>query len=195
MNISEYLTNQGVYSFEGYSQQIPGQVEDLIRLSSEKTHIMEIGFNAGHSAEVFLKNNPTLTLTSFDLGVHEYVLKAKEYIDMMYPKRHTLLLGDSQVSVPRYIDANPGKTFDLIFIDGGHDYPIVNADIENCLRLSTKDTLILLDDTIHTSGMYAEWTLGPTRAWLEHVNKGNITEINKVDYQHGRGMSWGKCAR
>jgi hypothetical protein len=38
---------------------------------------LEIGFNAGHSAEVFLKNNKDLILTSFDLGEHNYVTTAK----------------------------------------------------------------------------------------------------------------------
>ncbi len=42
---------------------------------------MEFGFNAGHSSEVFLENNNSLLLTSFDLGEHNYVLSAKEYID------------------------------------------------------------------------------------------------------------------
>ena len=32
-------------------------------------------------AEVFLQNNMCLTLTSFDLGVHNYVMTAKEYIE------------------------------------------------------------------------------------------------------------------
>jgi len=46
---------------------------------------MEIGFNAGHSAEVFLKNNNELFLTSFDLGFHDYITAAKEYIELKYP--------------------------------------------------------------------------------------------------------------
>ena len=75
---------------------------------------MEIGFNAGHSAELFLKYT-SAHVTSFDLGDHPYVTHAKEYIDAYYPGRHSLILGDSTVTVPKCI----GK-YDIIFIDGGH---------------------------------------------------------------------------
>ena len=74
---------------------------------------MEIGFNAGHSSELFLKYT-SAHVTSFDLGEHPYVSHAKEYIDA-YPGRHSLIIGDSTVTVPKCI----GK-YDIIFIDGGH---------------------------------------------------------------------------
>ena len=193
MHITNYLSSRGFHHFEGYSQQIPKQVTDLIKLSSASDiHVMEIGFNAGHSAEVFLQNNPTLTLTSFDLGHHSYVSAAKEYIDATYPNRHTLILGDSTVTVPTYINNNPGKTFDLIFIDGGHDYRIARADLENCRKIANNDTVVIMDDTMFTNAWIAGWNTGPTKTWVEHLNNQTITEIHRVDYCHGRGMTWGK---
>jgi hypothetical protein len=93
MSITSFLNNSGFYCFEGYSQQVPEQVKDLIKLTNKPNiNVMEIGFNAGHSAEVFLQNNECLTLTSFDLGGHDYVMTAKEYIDATYPNRHNLIL-------------------------------------------------------------------------------------------------------
>jgi predicted O-methyltransferase YrrM len=193
MPITEFLNSRGFYQFEGYSQQIPNQVKDLITLSSGfYIDAMEIGFNAGHSAEVFLQNNPTLRLTSFDLGDHDYINAAKEYIDATYPNRHTLILGDSTVTVPKYINENPDKIFDLIFIDGGHEYNIANTDLENCKRLANKNTIVILDDTTYTPGWQLDYTYGPTKTWLEHLNNGTITEINRVDYYPGRGNSWGR---
>jgi len=68
MSITDFLNRRGFDQFEGYSQQCSQQVEDLINLTNKPhINIMEIGFNAGHSAEVFLQNNKDLTLTSFDL--------------------------------------------------------------------------------------------------------------------------------
>ena len=69
MNITNFLNDRGFTEFEGYCQTSPEQVNDLIKITLNATNVMEIGFNAGHSAEVFLKNNPLLKLTSFDLGV------------------------------------------------------------------------------------------------------------------------------
>jgi len=189
----QYLFGNGFYQFEGYSQQVPKQVEDLIALTqTPNINVMEIGFNAGHSAEVFLKNNTTLRLTSFDLGSHSYVPVAKKYIDKLFPERHTLILGDSTVSVPNYVNDNNTKKFDIIFIDGGHDYDTARTDLENCMKLSHKDTIVILDDTTYTLGFESESTIGPTKAWLENLFNNTITEINKKDYMPGRGMSWGK---
>jgi predicted O-methyltransferase YrrM len=193
MPITGFLHARGFNDFEGYSQQVPDQVIDLIQLSNKPNiHIMEIGFNAGHSAEVFLQNNPTLTLTSFDLGCYKYVAHAKEYIDATFPGRHKLILGDSTVTIPQYIIDNPDESFDLIFIDGGHDYMIANADLENCRKLANENTIVMMDDTMYTVGWNECYTHGPTQTWVEHMNNGTIKEIKHVDYCRGRGMSWGK---
>ena len=192
-NITEHLNIHGHFQFEGYSQQVQYQVKDLIDLTSKPNiDVMEIGFNAGHSADVFLKNNPTLTLTSFDLGQYNYVLEAKRYIDKTYPGRHTLIIGDSTQTVPKYIQSSKDKKFDVIFIDGGHEYSIVTADIDNCAKLAHKDTTVVLDDTVYVNEWVQFYTVGPTRAWLENVANNKIIDIYRNNYDSGRGMSWGK---
>jgi predicted O-methyltransferase YrrM len=192
MSLTSFLNNRGIYEIEGYSQQVPGQVKDLISLTNKSLSVMEIGFNAGHSAEVFLQNNKELTLLSFDLGEHNYVISAKEYIDCTYPNRHTLIFGDSRKTIPIYLENNKNKTFDVIFIDGGHDYEIAKSDLDNCLKLANKDTIVILDDTMFTCGWEQHYTIGPTRIWKEYVEQNKIIELNKKDYWNGRGMSWGK---
>lgn len=193
MPITNYLNSAGVQPVEGYSQQIPQQVEDLIQLikNPNMKNCMEIGFNAGHSAELFLQNNNNITLTSFDLGVHNYVKTAKKYIDVHYPNRHTLILGDSRETVSNYIKSNDVK-FDIIFIDGGHDYEISDADMKNCFHLSHKDTIVIMDDTIFTNSLVRHWNVGPTRTWNEHLEQHKVVEFERKEYSEGRGMVWGK---
>jgi predicted O-methyltransferase YrrM len=194
MSITSFLSSRGFNFFqEGYSQQVPQQVDDLIKLTNNPNiNVMEIGFNAGHSAEVFLQNNKDLTLTSFDLGEHNYVRTAKEYIDYTYPNRHKLILGDSRITVPNYIANNKNTKFDIIFIDGGHNYEIAKSDMENCFHLAHKDTIVAVDDTIFTPGWQAKWNIGPTRTWSEHLQENKIIELRRIDYSPGRGMCWGK---
>lgn len=192
MALVEYLEQRGFFAntIEGFSQQIPKQVYDLTMLidNADIKTAMEIGFNAGHSAEIFLDTNPSLHLTSFDLGAHDYVAVAKEYIDKTYPSRHTLILGDSTQTIPAYKQT----TYDLIFIDGGHDYDIAKADLLNCRRFAHENTLVLIDDTMFTEGWSASFNIGPTQTWVEAIEQGVIVEGGHHDYQPGRGMSWGR---
>jgi len=177
-------------AIEGHSQQVPPQIEDLILLTNKPNiNVMEIGFNAGHSAEIFLENNKDLNLTSFDLGKHYTVIPAKEYIDITYPNRHKLILGDSKITLPNFINENKDTKFDIIFIDGGHEYETVKSDMNNCLKLSHKDTIIIMDDTYFTG----DWiNYGPTKIWTEYLEENKIIELDRKQYTEGRGMSWGK---
>lgn len=193
MSLTSFLNSKGFNKFEGYIQQVPQQVEDLINLTNKPNiNVMEIGFNAGHSSEIILKNNNELTLTSFDLGTHQYLKHGKEYIDVTYPNRHTLILGDSKKTIPNYIIKNPNTKFDVIFIDGGHDYKTAKSDMENCFHLAHSDTIVILDDTMFTKDWIKAWTIGPTRTWTEFLQKNKIIELNRKDYCNGRGMCWGK---
>lgn len=193
MNITTFLNSRGIYGYEGHSQQVQEQVKDLINLTNkENINIMEIGFNGGHSAEIFLENNKNLSLTSFDLGVYDSVNVAKEYIDMKYPNRHTLILGDSTITIPEFIEKNKNTKFDFIFIDGGHTYEVAKADLDNCLQLAHAETIVAIDDTIYTRGWEQEYTIGPTKTWIEHIQENKIIEIERKEYCFGRGMSWGK---
>jgi predicted O-methyltransferase YrrM len=193
MGLTEFLHEKGCAVIEGYSQQIPRQTETLRNLTNRPNiKVMEIGFNAGHSAETFLLHNDTLQLTSFDLGAHSYVKVGKEYIDKNYPNRHRLILGDSTKTVPKFFEENPTEKFDVIFIDGGHTYNIARQDLANCVNLSTPDTIVVMDDTCFKSNWVTHWTIGPTRTWVEHLEQNKIVELGREEYSAGRGMVWGK---
>lgn len=193
MLLTSFLNSRGFHQFEGYSQEVPEQVKHMNEItSSPNIRVLEIGFNAGHSSEVFLRNNPTLTVTSFDLGEHNYTFCGKQYLDYIFPGRHTLILGNSIHSLPTYISNNVDKKFDVIFIDGGHTYSIVKSDLENCVKLAHKDTIVIMDDTVYKPEWHLVWNEGPTTVWTESLAKNEIVEINRVDYSFGRGMSWGK---
>jgi predicted O-methyltransferase YrrM len=193
MTLQSFLNLKNANVWEGHCQQVLEQMKDLINLTSKPNiRVMEIGFNAGHSAEVFLQNNSSLTLTSFDIGDHDYTIFGKQYIDSVYPGRHTLIIGDSTISVPKFIKDNNNTKFDVIFIDGGHDYPIANADLDNCFHLAHKDTIVVIDDIIFTPEWERGYTIGPTRSLKEHIEQNKVVQMEIKEYSPGHGMCWGK---
>jgi predicted O-methyltransferase YrrM len=191
------ILEEGGYSRKdiiGNSMQLKEQFHDLSTMVREYgvENILEIGFNAGHSSLIFLESSPNTRVTSFELVSGGYTGIGKAYVDAMYPNRHTLISGDSTVTIPEFIASGAGRNFDLIFIDGGHEYEVAAADLRNCTALAGKDAIVIMDDTVYTRGWEAAYTTGPTRAWEEYLSEGKLVEIARKEYCPCRGMSWGR---
>ena len=152
---------------------------------------MEIGFHAGHSAEIIL-GCPKTELISFDINQYYYTEIGESFIKNKFKNKHRLIKGNSIITLPKYISENPETTFDLIFIDGGHEYDIVKTDMENCKKLAHKNTLIILDDTVFDKT--PDYSIGPTKIWSELLDKEEIIELGRISDNNGRGFSWGNFA-
>ena len=87
-------------------------------------------------------------LYSVDIGYHEYVLQAKEWIDKEFPNRHMLIIGDSTTVLPQILTQFPMYKPDMIFVDGNHDGDYPKKDIYNSIALSHPDTFIIIDDVV-----------------------------------------------
>jgi len=195
--LKEYLECKGIrfsYDYQGHSSQFPAEPIILSHFAGKPgvKEIMEIGFNAGHSAETFLSANPNVHLTSFDLGEVNAMEHGKEYIDTTYPGRHTLIVGDSTITLPNYKLVHPNKTFDIIFIDGGHSYHVAKSDFINSSTLAHSETIVIVDDVVYVPDWDANYTVGPTTAWSEATKYGEIEELGRLAYKPGFGLVWGK---
>jgi predicted O-methyltransferase YrrM len=171
-DIESFLAERGVVPGEGSAS--PAELAFLMDLASrpEMRHICEIGFNAGISADGFLRANVLAHVTSFDIGTWPYVEVAKEFIDREFPGRHKLVLGDSMTTVPEFARREKGLQFDLIFIDGSHKYEWVRADLFNARLISSEQTLVVVDDLMP----WLPWGIEPACAWYEAVVTGLIRQ-------------------
>ena len=91
--------------------------------------------------------------------------------------------------------------FDLIFIDGSHEYKDVITDLEICSKLSDKDTLVILDDVYYEKdkdGLSSvdNHNLGPTKAWNEFKLKNLVIEDGYIEFEtentNKRSIVYGK---
>jgi predicted O-methyltransferase YrrM len=148
--------------------------------------IGEIGFNVGFSSYAFLTAHPETRIVSFDLAEHAWTKAAKELIDERFPGRHTLVYGDSRETVPEFKQRNPAVSFDLVFIDGGHDYEVAKADILNMRSLCEEKTVVIMDDLVPSR----PWGVGPTQAWTEAIQDGVVCQDELFKNGIGMRRSW-----
>jgi len=195
LTLNEYLFNEiniDPNGMEGGTHKEQG--EFLSFLAKDKKNILEIGFNAGNSSEYFLKTNKESMITSFDIGFFGYNNLGYYFLRGKYNDRIKIIFGDSNITIPNYIKENKNTTFDLIFIDGGHEYKTVFNDVENCKNLCNKDSIIIMDnvDLYKDEDKLPPWEFGPTKVMKEML-------FNKTFFLHGfwRGddgyaaMAWG----
>jgi len=194
LRLSEFLISKNIKVTEGNISGIYAQKNEICNILKNKnySYIMEIGFNAGHSSELFLENSNAYVY-SFDIGDHfnKYLKYGKFFINQKYPNRHTLVFGDSKITVPRFAKNNNIK-FDLIFVDGGHDYETAYADLLNCRELAHSETIVIVDDIVKNKLYEAEWTIGPSKAWNNLINLNMLKEISYSDYEYGKGQTVGQ---
>jgi hypothetical protein len=168
-----FLASRGQVAVEGSSSpEQQDYLRSLVRRSGAQL-VGEIGFNAGFSSLAFLSAGPDVRVVSFDIGHHEVVRHAKEFVDEHYRGRHELVIGDSAFTVPRYGAEHPSVAFDTVFIDGGHDCQTVRADIANLKLLSRPGTSVVIDDL----APWLAWGEGPARAWGEAIRQGTIVQV------------------
>jgi predicted O-methyltransferase YrrM len=164
----------------------------------DPVRILEIGFNVGNSTEAFLSADERVHVDSLDLGSYINSKIAAEYMATKFPTRHRIFWGSSldtlHPSTSSFVAENKAA-YDMIFIDGGHMYPVPDMDIFNCRLLSKSKGIVIVDDIIMTKELEAAYTIDVTTAWLKALRTGLVREISMHEYGFGWGMACGEYIR
>lgn len=115
---------------------------NVLNTSRAATNVLEIGFNAGHSALLILLASPNLKLTVIDLFDHSYTQDCFDYLSSVFPGRLVSIEGSSVERLGELGEA----TFDFIHFDGGKDATI-SEDLCLSQRIVKRDHLLVIDDT------------------------------------------------
>ncbi|NEO54926.1 MAG: class I SAM-dependent methyltransferase [Okeania sp. SIO3B5] len=121
---------------------------NFANLIKQKNFIVEIGFNAGHSALFALTVNPQIRYFGIDIARYPYTKSCATYLQNKFGNRFECQFGDSMKVFPLYALRNLLES-DLIHIDGGHSIEMFTIDICHAIMLPNSsgiDRHILVDD-------------------------------------------------
>lgn len=142
-----YMHHQNLSANQTVAAQFAHKRRQLAALAKHKVNVMEIGFNAGHSAALMLYSNPDLRYRGIDIGWHKYTVPCAQFLAKVFPGRVELTIGDSRSAYPYSFDKY--ADCDLIHIDGGHSLELFRIDLVHALTLpcTNPDRHLLIDDT------------------------------------------------
>jgi hypothetical protein len=115
---------------------------NYVKYVASGSRLLEVGFNAGHSALLALTANPYLTYTGVDIGKYRYTHLCYEFLKKKFGSRINVFMGDSRELLPRV----ESGSFDLIHIDGGHSAAVSHADLASLIKIASINSHILFDD-------------------------------------------------
>ncbi len=191
--ICQYLTDRNIKIRQGYitqvnehSSQVINQINKLCNVN-QLQNILEIGFLAGHSAEIFLNLNKTVNVTSIDESVLQSVKAGKEYIDLYYPGRHTLIKGNSNNVLKNEKFNSSQMKYDIILIDGSFKYDIIKQDILLSKNLAHDNTIIIINNILENKKWIKYWNKEPCIVVDELISGRVITKLHQIDIDIGIG--------
>jgi len=187
-DLDKYLRFNKVGTLEGHMGVDRGKGE-LLRMvvkSKQPVCVAQTGLCSGHSASCILDACKQATLISFEIKQNDLSKCACSYISEQFPGRHSVVYGNSQETLPKFIaDRLPlERYFDLTFIDGGHSYKCAKSDLVHFRKCSRPRGVVVMDDVSETD--VRAWTVGPTKAWKEAVKAGIVEQTGQA-----RSMVWG----
>lgn len=165
---------------EQFVADIAPSFREILQITNPSS-VWEVGFNAGHSALMFLMLNPKLIYHSVDIADNQ---QSSDFLYDMF-RGFTFYLRDSKTVEQPVQEQGFLRHYDLVFLDGDHSYEAVVSDIEKALLFYPE--YILLDDYRHLSHLYVETIVTKTF-------KDKLDLIKVYEFPHlWKGYSMGLC--
>jgi len=118
-----------------------------LALWNDSTEILELGTNLGFTSLALAEND--MRVTSIEGNPYLY-----EFLDKELSHENLVIENDTFLS---YLSRNQ-KKYDLIYIDGNHQYDATLELINQCHNLLNQNGIILIDDIRWSAGMKKAWS-------------------------------------
>ena len=177
--LKAHQTKEGFWGCNGQDPEIFRHIIEGVYETYEINHILEIGFNIGCSASMWLEWHPqqTVKLTAVDICKHPATKPASETVKERYGNRFNFIASDSKLAKPLLEDTK----FDMAFIDGCHGYESVISDTKMAIELGA--TVFLYDDW-HESDNEHKGINGVKHATMT-LEKEELIKLEKIYYIEG----------
>ena len=175
--LDHHKSPEGYWGCDGNDPEIFRHIVEGIYETYEIKSILEIGFNIGCSASMWLEWDKTqsVVLTSVDICSHHATVPAAQTVQARYGgDRFKFYASDSKEAKPLL----QGKSFDMAFIDGDHSYEGVVADTRMAIELGAK---VLVYDDWHEN----DPKQNGVRVATEDLEKEELMRLEKIYHIEG----------
>ncbi len=122
---------------------------NLLEVAQHGKKILEVGFNAGHSALLLLLGcSPDAEITFLDIGGHPYVKPCFDYLKNISPTvKRDLIIGNTLYALPKMVlKEGQQNIYDIIHMDGGHARECVVNDLILLYMMVKPGGYLIVDD-------------------------------------------------
>lgn len=176
----------------GHSAQVLAQIaaQRTLALSLPKDAVAcDLGFNAGHSAIMWLEGTSARRSYEFDEMAYSHSAAARAFVQRSYPGRTRFFVGDTTETFAAYADAVEDGCMppcDLVMADAGHQERYAYQDFFNAVRAahgpgSRRRTVFVADDVTRRFP-------GAFSAWQHFKADGAVRERNCTALRAGNGV-------
>ena len=152
----------------------------------QHTTLCETGFNAGHSALLFLLSDPSVRYFGWDLADPLDRVKsgsrkvwasghAASLLQRRFPGRINVTFGDSHRDIVPFFEAHAGVQCDIISVDGDHSYTGVQIDLSQLEPHLADGGLIFADDCNPNLGKGRRSAAAMFEAYAAYVTERNAS--------------------
>ncbi|RYG96379.1 hypothetical protein EON65_54490 [archaeon] len=185
-NLDEFLTIvREAQEAKSFSQQ----------RSRPFNNICQTGLGVGISSVAFLcaLRQDNVVVQSFDSGQDDIIILADKLISQLFPRRHQLIVGSSDLSIPEQGVIQSFRC-DFVFLDGSSTYESIFLDIKNLRGIANSGSTIMIP-YCNVGHKYSVMGGAPTysKAYTDAMKNGWVKHLKQISLQCDGNAKNDKC--